>query len=173
MFDNIEDEIMDDAEYLTIVNPILENKEFQRIGGCIHHGTIRLYHLMRVSYYSYKIARRLNLDYESTARGGIMHDFFYNENGGATIDGIKSTFTHNKIAVENSEKYVGLNFKEKDIIYKHMFPLTLKLPRYKESYIVSMVDKVVGTVEFCKKLKLNVKLSSLTVLMNFIIFYRG
>ena len=28
MFDNIEDEIMDDAEYLTIVNPILENKEF-------------------------------------------------------------------------------------------------------------------------------------------------
>ena len=54
-----------------------------------------------------------------------------------------------------------------------MFPLTLKLPRYKESYIVSIVDKVVGTVEFCKKLKLNVKLSSLTVLMNFIIFYRG
>lgn len=31
MFDNIEDEIMDDAEYLTIVNPILENKEFQRL----------------------------------------------------------------------------------------------------------------------------------------------
>ena len=61
MFDNIEDEIMDDAEYLTIVNPILENKEFQRIGGCIHHGTTRLYHLMRVSYYSYKIARKLNL----------------------------------------------------------------------------------------------------------------
>ena len=29
MFDNIEDEIMDDAEYLTIVNSILENKEFQ------------------------------------------------------------------------------------------------------------------------------------------------
>ena len=28
MFDNIEDEIMDDAEYLTIVNPILEaNKD--------------------------------------------------------------------------------------------------------------------------------------------------
>lgn len=102
-----------------------------------------------------------------------MHDFFYNENGGVTIDGIKSTFTHNKIAVENSEKYVGLNFKEKDIIYKHMFPLTLKLPRYKESYIVSIVDKVVGTVEFCKKLKLNVKLSGLTVLMHFIIFYRG
>ena len=72
MFDNIEDEIMDDAEYLTIVNPILENKEFQKIGGCIHHGTTRLYHLMRVSYYSYKITRKLNLDYESTARGGIM-----------------------------------------------------------------------------------------------------
>ena len=82
-----------------------------------------------------------------------MHDFFYNENGGATIDGIKSTFTHNKIAVENSEKYVGLNFKEKDIIYKHMFPLTLKLPRYKESYIVSIVDKITRLFNRTKKLK--------------------
>ena len=35
MFDNIEDEIMDDAEYLTIVNPILDNKELGDTHKCI------------------------------------------------------------------------------------------------------------------------------------------
>jgi uncharacterized protein len=34
-----------------------------------------------------------------------------------------------------------MNNIEKDIIEKHMWPLTLRLPRYKESYVVLMVDK--------------------------------
>lgn len=153
---NIEKKIENDNEYYVLIRHILNNSEFQKIGTCIHHGTTRLDHSLRVSYYSYLIAKRLKLDYESTARGGLMHDFFYNENGGITKDGIKSTFTHNKKALSNSEKYFGLNYKEKDIIEKHMFPINIKFPRYKESFIVSIVDKIVSIMELNRKLKSNI-----------------
>jgi uncharacterized protein len=40
-----------------------------------------------------------------------------------------------------------LNDIEKDIIEKHMWPLTLKLPKYKEAFIVSFVDKYCAFME--------------------------
>lgn len=153
MFNNLNKNIEKDKEYYYLINHILENEEFQKIGECVHHGTSRLNHSLRVSYYSYKIAKKLKLDFESTARAGLVHDFFYNENGGVTKDGIISTFTHSKKAVKNAEKYFGLNYKEKDIVEKHMFPLNIKIPMYKESYIVSTVDKFVSFIELNKKMK--------------------
>lgn len=151
----IKNKIENDDEYYMLINHILNNQEFQKIGECVHHGTTRLDHSLKVSYYSYKIAKKLKFDYESTARGGLMHDFFYNEHGGMTKDGIKSTFTHNKVALYNSEKYFGLNYKEKDIIEKHMFPINIRVPRYKESFIVCIVDKAVAFNELNKKLASN------------------
>lgn len=169
MLDNILKKVDNDTEYSIIVRHILENDEFKKIGTCIHHGTTRLNHSIRVSYYSYKIARKLKLDYESTARAGLMHDFFYNENGGITKEGIKSTFTHSKKAAINSEKYFGLNYKERDIIEKHMFPVNIKIPMYMESYIVSFVDKIIGFLEFNRKFKSTIKVSVFSVLMFFTI----
>jgi uncharacterized protein len=153
MAKNIKKIAKDDNEYYLIINQILDNDEFKKVGECIHHGTTRLEHSLRVSYYSYKITKKLNWDYKSTARAGLMHDFFYNKNGGMTVDGIKSTFTHNKVALNNSLKYFDLNYKEKDIIEKHMFPINIKPPRYKESFVVSIVDKIVGFKEFNIKFK--------------------
>ena len=37
--------------------------------------------------------------------------------------------------------------KEKEIIRKHMWPLTAPLPYYKESYMVSLADKICATLE--------------------------
>ena len=51
--------------------------------------------------------------------------------------------------IENSAKYFSLNEKEKDIIITHMFPtLPHKVPKYLESWLVSLVDKAVATYEF-------------------------
>ena len=41
----------------------------------------------------------------------------------------------------------NLNEKERDIILKHMFPLTVKPPRFKESYIVMLADKYCAVYE--------------------------
>src|SRR5690625_7878174 len=50
---------------------------------------------------------------------------------------------HPKIALKNARKITEINDLEKDIILKHMFLCTIKggFPRYKESFIVTLVDK--------------------------------
>ena len=43
--------------------------------------------------------------------------------------------------MRNARKITDLNAKEEDIIVKHMWGATLAPPRYKESFVVTMVDK--------------------------------
>ena len=51
-------------------------------------------------------------------------------------------FTHPKYAYENASKIFDLNKKQKDIIAKHMWPVTFfSIPRYAESFILTLVDK--------------------------------
>ena len=50
-------------------------------------------------------------------------------------------FTHGKTACENACKLFDLNDKEKDIITKHMWPVTLSLPKSREAFILTFVDK--------------------------------
>jgi len=51
-----------------------------------------------------------------------------------------------KIAIEHFD----LNDTEKDIIEKHMWPLTIRLPKTKESLVVSLVDKYCSLLEIAK-----------------------
>ena len=59
----------------------------------------------------------------------------------ASENGYKRLVDHPKIALKNSEKYFNLTPLQKDIITKHMFPVTLTPPKYKESVLVSLIDK--------------------------------
>lgn len=141
---------------MKLVNPILENKNFSQIDTIIHHGTTRMNHSIRVSYYSYKIAKILCLDYKQIARAGLLHDFYLNR----TVDYEKKkdkfllfTTEHPKVAVENAKKYFELTEKEEDMIKTHMFPADYRIPKYAESWIICIVDKIVGTYEFSRKFK--------------------
>ena len=67
----------EDREYISVVKDILEHEEFNKTKNIVHHGLNRFDHCMRVSYYSYKIAKALKLDYEDVARAGLLHDFFF------------------------------------------------------------------------------------------------
>ena len=49
---------------------------------------------------------------------------------------VEKDFTHLDI-----HNLFDLNKKEKDIIIKHMWPLTIIPPRYIESFIITLVDK--------------------------------
>ncbi len=50
-------------------------------------------------------------------------------------------WVHPRIAKRNAQKLIQLNKLEEDIIVKHMFGATISPPRYKESWIVTCVDK--------------------------------
>lgn len=137
-----------DSEYIKIVNDILEYDKFMALEDCKHHGINRLEHSMRVSYYSYLIAKKLKLNYVGTARGGLLHDFFIAEDLGPRKQKLSVVF-HPYNALENASNCFELSELEKDIIINHMFPtLPHKIPKYMESWLVSLVDKIVATYEF-------------------------
>ena len=50
-----------DIEYSMIVKDILENDEFAKMADIEHHNSTRLDHMMKVSYYSYVVAKVLKL----------------------------------------------------------------------------------------------------------------
>lgn len=143
----------DDLNYINIINDILENEEFNKIKSIEHHGTTRYEHSMKVAYASYKIAKFLHLDYIEVARAGLLHDFFLSDEERTFKDKFISTFTHPKYAVETSKKYFELSEKEIDIIKSHMFPIYTSVPKYAESWVVSLVDKTIGSFEFLAKFR--------------------
>ena len=83
-------------------------------------------------------------------------------------DRLISTFVHPKEALKTAKSQFDLSPKEADMIRSHMFPINLSVPKYAESWIVSMVDKAVATGELSTKFNLRFKLKyaySLLMLM--------
>ena len=145
-----------DEEYLCIIDKIINNDKFKRIGNIKHHNTTRLDHSIKVSYYSYRIAKTLKLDYKDVAVGGLLHDFYTEEI--SECDKIKDkiklfSIKHPKDAVNNASEVVELTEKEANIIASHMFPIDYKIPKYAESWIVNLVDKILSFGEFSVKFK--------------------
>ena len=135
-------------EYVNIVSDILDNNNFLVIEKYKHHGINRLEHSMRVSYYSYLIAKFLKLNFIDTARGGLLHDFF--SRGDLAPKKQKFCFAiHPYESLNNACSNFNLSDMEKDIIINHMFPtLPHKIPKYLESWLVCLVDKAVAIYEF-------------------------
>ena len=138
----------DDRGYLNKVYDILENDKFQSMGNIVHHEGNRLDHSIRVSYYSYKIACILKLDTSKVARAALLHDFFLEENNGATKkEKMKLIINHPEQALANSKKYFELSKLEEDIIVSHMFPIGKHVPKSIESWIVDLGDDVAAVYE--------------------------
>ena len=137
-----------DNEYVGIVSDILENTTFLKLKNYKHHGDNRYNHCLRVSYYSYKAARKLHLNKIACARAGLLHDFFLIDNQKLKFSKrIKVLFIHPKYAYINSNKYFNINKLEKNIILSHMFPVGLYLPIYVESILVDLIDDFVSIYE--------------------------
>ena len=149
--------IIKDKGYKKIVKDIFRNVEFKKLLYIEHHGISRLEHSIKISYYSYKIARFLKFDYVSVARGALLHDFFLDGDERNIKRKFLDTFTHPKRALNTSVNNFDINKIEKNIIVSHMFPIYPSLPKYKESVIVNLVDKFIGGKElirgFCCKFR--------------------
>ena len=136
-------------EFLNIVNDILENETFQNLNFYKHHyGFTRLEHSLSVAYKSYLICKFLHLDYRAIARAGLLHDLFFYDCESSDTRPEHHIWIHPKIALNNAEKLFVLNKKERDIILKHMWPITLIPPKYIESFIITLVDKYCALKEW-------------------------
>lgn len=130
-----------DTEFMEHVGHLINHPRFKKLEGIVQHQhSTRYEHSINVAYTSFRIARKLGWDAKSTARGGLLHDFFYYD-WRVTKFNKGHAWVHPRIAERNARKLINLNKKEKDIILKHMWGATIAPPRYKESYIVTVVDK--------------------------------
>lgn len=141
--------IIKDKDYMSIVENLIENNTVQQMKQYRQHHNVNCFdHCLFVSYNTYLICKKHHLDYISAARAGMLHDLFLydwrkRENGRKGFH----AFTHSKTAYEQASKLTFLNDKEKDMILKHMWPVTLKIPKYKESFIMTYVDKYFAVAE--------------------------
>lgn len=137
------------SEFWNIIKDILENDTIQRLHTFKHHyGSTRFEHSLSVAYYSYKLCKILHLDYNSAARAGILHDLFLYDCENSLTRPRFHMWKHPRIALNNAKELFVLNKKEKDIILKHMWPVTFSPPRFFESFIVSCVDKYCAVKEW-------------------------
>lgn len=131
-------------------NDILNSKTMAIEKTIIQHGTITCYeHSLSVAEKSLLIARHLpiKISEKDLVRGALLHDYFlydWHENDSShKLHG----FHHAARALANARRDFKLSAIEQDIIRKHMFPLNIRPPKYPESWIVCLADKLCATGE--------------------------
>lgn len=138
-------EFFEITKYLINHPTVLQMKNYRQ-----HYDTNCYDHCIEVAYWSYRFCKKHNLDYVSMARAAILHDLFLYDwrHSKAMLKGWHA-FRHPQIALENALKICDLNEKEKDIILKHMWPVTFfQFPKYKESFIITIADKLSALKSF-------------------------
>ena len=139
------------TEFFPLVSDLLASEPVQALGEYRHHiRTTRYQHCLNVAYYNYRVCRLLRLDAASAARAGLLHDLYHYETSGFSRrkPPLKHSEYHPMAALEAAEKLVPMNERERDIIEKHMWPVTRPRPKFVESYVITFVDKYCAMLEF-------------------------
>ena len=149
-------------EWFLIVEEVLLHDEFQKRKLFAHHHDMTVWdHSIFVSFKAFLVAKYFGADQRVCALAGLLHDFYpqawlYNaeleklENGKYLKEyNVKKPlfkmhgFIHASEAALNYVKYFPWLEDERitNAIKRHMFPLNIVPPKYKEGYIVTMIDK--------------------------------
>ena len=113
---------------------ILSSEGMQSSRNFYQHGSISVYeHSVSVACVSLALSRALLIDSNerSLVRGALLHDYFL----------------YDWHVPDKSHKFHGL---EKDMIIRHMFPLNITPPKYRESVILCIADKICAAFETSK-----------------------
>ena len=137
------------AEIERHAKDILESRNFRRSDSFIQHGAVSVRsHCLSVAECSLLIEKRLNrlgvrCAERDLVRGALLHDYFlYDWHGRPGGDHRRlHGFYHPGVALRNAGREYALSERERDIIAKHMWPLTVKPPLCREAWIVTAADK--------------------------------
>lgn len=136
--------------FFNMIEDILEHSEVQKLKEFMHHAQLSVYdHSLHVAYWNYRICSLFKWDVKAATRAGMLHDMFmydwhkYRANSFFKLHG----FVHAGFALEHAKKNFDLSKKEEDIISKHMFPLNIALPKYRETWVIVIMDKLCAMSE--------------------------
>ena len=142
-------------DFWAYISDLAHDPIVMQMKGYMQHGDTDCYqHCLRVAYYNYRVCSRLGLRAREAARAGMLHDLFlydwhtYAKETGDRFHGLK----HPKRALENAQSNFQLSELERDMILKHMWPLTIVPPKYPESFVICFVDKFCSLFEIAERL---------------------
>lgn len=136
------------SRFYSCIHDLIQHSTVLEMEGIPHHINVNcLEHSVFVAYVSFRISLFLKLDFEASARGGLLHDLFLYDWKKTKTHKKYHLFSHPTTALDNAMGICDLTEIEKDIIQKHMWPLTIKPPRYMESFVVSLADKFCALIE--------------------------
>ena len=137
-------------EFESIIKDIDNNNSFRELDNELHHGISRYGHSYRVAKGVYMLTKTLGFSsYIYATRAALLHDFYFNYQLEEKNTG-KKFIEHPSLAVLNASKYYELSKVQKNMIESHMFPTCKVLPKYKESILVNLVDKIIGGMELLR-----------------------
>lgn len=116
----------------------------------LQHGNITVFeHSMAVACMCLFIAARLHVKVNRRAlvRGALLHDYFLYDWHEPDRSHRLHGFRHARWAARNASRDFKIGLIERDVIEKHMFPLNPVPPRYRESVIVCLADKICAVCE--------------------------
>ena len=134
-------------EFLGITRDILTSPEFLAMKAVRSHvnGTL-YYHSAKVAYLCYRHYKRKGVDTATlteVTRAALLHDYYLYDRHkkGAHIK--HHWRRHSRIALRNAGRdYPGLTKRQCDMIAHHMFPVTLRPPRYRAGWMLCLFDKL-------------------------------
>ena len=131
---------------------ILRSANFRKTREHIQHGNVTVNdHVMDVARYSLAISEKLHIpcSRRELVRGALLHDYFLYDwhKPDAENPHRLHGFYHPGRALKNASKEYKLTLREKDIIKKHMWPLTVVPPGCREAWIVTTADKWCSLLE--------------------------
>ena len=155
------DELESNKEYKSILlehgESILSSEQYLVLKNFIQHGNVTVYeHCIHVALCAIKLNKKLgfNCRERELVRGALLHDYFlydwHNAEAPGNIHPKLHGFYHPGIALKNATRDFSLSEREKEIIRKHMWPLTVKPPRCREAWTVCLADKYASTLETLK-----------------------
>lgn len=153
----LKNRLVEDLVFKSYLEEILKKKKYLKMNRYMQHGnTTCLQHSIAVAYISYRITKffKINVHEKELIRGALLHDYFlydWHSKYKKSKDLGAHGRIHPKIALFNARKDFDVNRIEADIIEKHMFPLTFHVPKYRESVIVCIVDKMCSVYEILNK----------------------
>lgn len=125
-----------------LIEDLLEHPKVQETRDHVHHGIPKYDHLMRVTRYSYHLARWSGADVRVCLRAGLIHD----------IDSRYGSLTnHGGVAARWAATY-GEDEAVCRAIVGHMYPLG-PAPTTREGWILSIADKAATVADMTAYVK--------------------
>lgn len=129
---------------------ILDSKSIQIQKQCLQHGKRTVFeHSLAVALMCLTINEflHLKLNERRLIRGALLHDYFLYDWHVKDKSHRLHGFRHPYFALENARKEYELDPILEDMIVKHMFPLIPIPPKYKESWVLCIADKICASKE--------------------------